>query len=73
LRTLQSGGADGFVDYCRQGKRAYRIAAEIEGGEERPPCELLIRLSEHFELCAYGLREVRREWESGDGGAGLLI
>jgi hypothetical protein len=74
LRTLQStGSADGFLDYCRQGKRAYRIAAEIEGGEEKPPCELLLRLSEQFELCAYGLREVRREWESGDGADGLLM
>jgi len=74
LRRLQgSGSPDGFLDYCRQGKRAYRIAAEIEGGGERPPCELLMRLSEHFELCAYGLREVRREWESGDGAEGILM
>jgi len=74
LRQIQGKGSpDSFLDYCRQGKRAYRIAAEIEGGEERPPCELLMRLSEHFELCAYGLREVRREWESGDGADGILI
>jgi len=74
LRRIQGGKSpDGFLDYCRQGKRAYRIAAEIEGGEDRPPCELLMRLSEQFELCAYGLREVRREWESGDGGEGILM
>ena len=74
LRHLQSAGSpDGFLDYCKQGKRAYRIAAEIEGGEDRPPCELLMRLSEQFELCAYGLREVRREWESGDGAEGILM
>ena len=74
LRRLQGNDSpDGFLDYCKQGKRAYRIAAEIEGGEERPPCELLMRLSEQFELCAYGLREVRREWESGDGADGLLM
>jgi hypothetical protein len=74
LRQLQvRGSADGFLDYCKQGKRAYRIAAEIEGGEDRPACELLMRLSEQFELCAYGLREVRREWESGDGAEGILI
>ncbi|QDT12629.1 hypothetical protein [Planctomycetes bacterium K23_9] len=65
---------DGFLDYCHQGKRAYAIAAEIEAGEDRPSSDLLIRLSEHFELCAYGLREVRREWEEGDSSAdGLLL
>ena len=74
LRKLQgSGSADGFIDYCRQGKRAYRIAAEIEGEQSRPTCELLMQLSEQFELCAYGLREVRREWETGDGAEGLLM
>jgi hypothetical protein len=74
LRQLQGNGSpDGFLDYCRQGKRAYRIAAEIEGGDEKPPCELLMRLSEQFELCAYGLREVRREWENGDPTDGLLM
>ncbi|NNE01133.1 MAG: hypothetical protein HKN47_27780 [Pirellulaceae bacterium] len=66
---------DGFLDYCQQGKRAYAIAAEIEAGEDRPSGELLNRLSEHFELCAYGLREVRREWEEGEatGGDSLLL
>lgn len=74
LRKISPGvTADGFLDYCHQGKRAYRIAAEIEGGDDPPPCELLMRLSEHFELCAYGLREVRREWESSDGGEGMLL
>ena len=74
-RVKPTGSPDGFLDYCSQGKRAYAIAAEIEGGEDRPSCELLGRLSEQFELCAYGLREVRREWEEGDaqGSDGLLI
>jgi len=74
LRHLQGHGSpDGFLNYCREGKRAYRIAAEIEGGEDRPPCDLLMRLSDQFEMCAYGLREVRREWETGDGAQGILI
>ena len=75
LRKLQSEhSADGFLDYCRQGKRAYAIAAEIEGGEDRPSSDVLHQLSDQFEMCAYGLREVRREWEEGDsGGGGLLI
>jgi hypothetical protein len=63
---------DRLVDYCRQGKRAYAIAAEIDGGADRPPSELIHRMSEHFEMCAYGLREVRRHWEEEDDSKGLL-
>ena len=34
LRRLRSEQSiDGYVDYCRQGKRAYAIAAEIEADE----------------------------------------
>lgn len=75
LRRVQGGGtADGFLDYCQQGKRAYAIAAGIEGGDQRPSCDLLQQLSEQFDLCAYGLREIRREWEHrDDSGSGLLI
>lgn len=63
---------DQLIDYCRQGKRAYAIAAEIEGGADRPSSELIHRMSEHFEMCAYGLREVRRHWEEDDDSNGLL-
>ncbi|MEO1530249.1 MAG: hypothetical protein AAFX06_33070 [Planctomycetota bacterium] len=65
--------AGGLIDYKAQGKRAYAIAAGIEGGEDRPPCDLIHRMSEQFEMCAYGLREVRRQWESGEDGRGLLL
>lgn len=68
----QSHLPDRFIDYCRQGKRAYAIAAEIDGGDDRPSCELIHRMSEHFEMCAYGLREVRRHWEEDDESEGLL-
>lgn len=66
---------DGFLDYCTQGKRAYRIAAEIESGDEALPSnELLQRLSDQFDLCAYGLREIRRGWEEEDGQqSGILL
>jgi hypothetical protein len=58
---------DHFVDYCAQGKRAYLIASTIETNEEHEaPCDILARLSRQFEMCAYGLREVRREWERRD-------
>lgn len=54
---------DHFIDYCAQGKRAYRIASEIATDDEKASCDVLARLAHEFEMCAYGLREVRREWE----------
>ena len=73
-RVRRSDANDGFLDYCAHGKRAYAIAAEIEGGRDRPSCDLLHTLSDQFELCAYGLREIRREWEEGDSDDdGLLL
>ena len=74
LRRLKSSHSpDGFLDYCKQGKRAYAIAAEIEGDENRPSSDLLHQLSIEFEMCAYGLREVRREWERGPSDGGPLL
>jgi hypothetical protein len=43
------------------------MASSIEARPTAPPTSLLLRLSEQFELCAYGLREIRREWEHPDG------
>jgi len=58
---------DHFVDYCAQGKRAYLIASTIQTkDDDEAPADILERLSRQFEACAYGLREVRREWERGD-------
>jgi hypothetical protein len=55
--------------YAALGKRSYFIASTIEtDSEEDAPSELLERLSRSFELCAYGLREVRRQWEERDDG-----
>lgn len=61
-----------FENYCSQGKRSYQIAATIECDRPRPAPEVLFRLSEGFDLCAYGLREVRRQWEN-EGGDGIVI
>jgi hypothetical protein len=62
LRAVEK--KDFFVDYCAQGKRAYYIASTIQTDrEEDTPNEILQRLSSQFEMCAYGLGEVRREWE----------
>ena len=75
-KSRPSESPDDFLDYCRQGKRAYAIAATIEGGSDRPSCEVLHRMSDQFEMCAYGLREIRREWEQStdsQGNDGLLL
>jgi hypothetical protein len=63
-RRTGKGETDRFGDYCVHGKRAYFIASTIESDEpDAPQNDVLERLSMHFEMCAYGLREVRREWE----------
>jgi hypothetical protein len=54
---------DYFIDYCEQGKRSYYIASRFEDEPYREEAPVLRRLSEEFELCAYGLQQVRREWE----------
>ena len=54
---------DHFIDYCEQGKRSYYIASTFADDPYREEAPVLRRLSEEFELCAYGLSQVRREWE----------
>ncbi len=71
LRRLQSADRkDWFLDYCQQGKRSYYIASTMRSVENEDQCEILERLAERFELCAYGLNEVRREWQRRDTEAG---
>ena len=57
---------DHFIDYCEQGKRSYYIASTFEQEPYRDEAPVLRRLSHEFELCAYGLNRVRREWERVD-------
>jgi hypothetical protein len=61
LRSILS--RDHFVDYCEQGKRSYYIASTFADEPYREEAPVLRRLSEEFELCAYGLNQVRHEWE----------
>ncbi len=68
LRELKGDDKqDQFVNYCAQGKKAYKIASDIEADKKSTPGSLLKRMSDQFEMCAYGLREIRREWERRDG------
>ena len=54
---------DFFVDYCRQGKRSYFLASQSDDDTQREESAVLRRLSEQFEMCAFGLTKVREEWE----------
>lgn len=64
LRKLKAiDRLDYFVDYCQQGKRSYAKAGEFDSEPYRDESAVLLRLADEFELCAYGLREMRREWE----------
>jgi len=65
-RMEREGRSDRLLDYREQGKRAYFIASTIENDANRDENEILGRLSHEFELCAYGLSELRREWERTD-------
>jgi hypothetical protein len=66
LKRLQSIlKKDHFIDYCEQGKRSYYIASTYEDDPYREEAPVLRSLSDHFELCAYGLSQVRKEWEKG--------
>ena len=68
LRKARRGAElDEFGSYCLHGKRAYLIASSIPSDEANAaPGEVLARLGLEFEMCAYGLREVRREWEEAE-------
>jgi hypothetical protein len=72
LRKLRSfPSKDSFIDYCEQGKRSYYIASTFEDEPYREQAPVLRQLSQQFELCAFGLSQVRREWERhhpGDAG-----
>jgi len=54
---------DSLIDYHEQGKRAYWVASQYDEEPYREEASVLRRLSEHFELCAFGLNQIRHEWE----------
>jgi hypothetical protein len=60
---MRRNSKDAFIDYQQQGKRAYWIASTIPVEQEADSSDVLKRLSEQFDLCVYGLSEVRRQWE----------
>jgi hypothetical protein len=70
-RLRRSGHRDGLLDYRTHGKRAYYIASTIPAEQPAASADVLERLSHDFELCAFGLSEIRRQWEDRDGGEAL--
>ena len=63
---------DRFIDYRAQGKLAYRIASTIPTDNDAEN-EVLERLSHDFDMCLYGLGEVRREWEQRGGESSVIF
>jgi hypothetical protein len=64
LRRLRSSfSKDSFIDYTEQGKRSYYIASTFSEDPYQNEAPVLRRLSQEFELYAYGLNRVRCEWE----------
>lgn len=51
---------DHLINYQLQGKKSYYVASTLDDDDQ---AAVLRRLSEQFELCAFGLSRVRREWE----------
>src|SRR5262249_61372921 len=58
-RLQGTNSPDRLIDYQRQGKRSYYVASTLD--DDRGT--VFRRLSDQFELCAFGLSRVRREWE----------
>jgi hypothetical protein len=63
-RQAAAHGKDHFLDYCRQGKHSYTIAGSFDSDPWREEAEVLRRLGTDFEMCAYGLNQVRREFDA---------
>jgi hypothetical protein len=62
LPVLQSRfRKDRFIDYIKQGKDSYAIAASFDYGAYREQAPVLKKISEEFELCMFGLNTVRKE------------
>jgi hypothetical protein len=68
LTKLQgkSYSADALVSFQQQGKRSYDLASKLSAHSDEG-C-VFRRLSDQFELCAFGLSRVRREWEKFEAG-----
>jgi hypothetical protein len=55
---------DYFVDFVKAGKESYGVVSKFDQFEYRKVAPLFRRLSENFELCIFGLNQVRDELRS---------
>lgn len=70
----RQGNKDSLLDYRAQGKRNYLIASRLPADKQSASTDVLERLSDRFELCVYGLGEVRKQWEErDDDGEGPIL
>ncbi|MCA9260257.1 MAG: hypothetical protein KDA61_13695 [Planctomycetales bacterium] len=72
-RMRRSSGKDCLIDYRDAGKRNYLMASRLPADIRSAPDDLLERLSDQFELCVYGLGEVRKAWEAQDDDRPFLV
>ena len=77
-RMRKASWKDSLLDYQDQGRRNYYLASQLPADRTAPdeaaaPDDVLARLSDHFELCVYGLGEVRKAWEDREGESGAPI
>lgn len=73
--TAADADLDEFDACCLLGKRAYLVASAIPpASEDAAASDVLERVGLDFKRCAYGLREVRRQWEEDaeDSGSSLI-
>lgn len=61
-KSQRTVSGDHLISFTVFGKRSYLIASQFEGENYREESDVLRRLSEEFELCAFGLHEIRKEW-----------
>ena len=60
-RMQEKMSKDHLIDYVKQGKSSYAIAASFDHGAYRSQAPVLKRLSDEFEVCMLGLNYVRSE------------
>jgi hypothetical protein len=57
----RTSSVDALINYQEQGKRSYYVASRLSAGSFNS--SVFRQLSDQFELCAFGLSCVRRQWE----------
>lgn len=67
VREASPRRLESFVDFVKAGKESYAIVSSFNQFEYRYEAPLFRKLSEHFELCVYGLNLVKQDLERYQG------